>query len=255
MIPFIYYLTEVNVALILCIVAYALFLRNETQFAFNRFFLLGGIGFSLLFPLIPLNSPVIESVVPSMSDILQAHWLPSMSIQERKLAGSSASPGVISISSLLKWTYLLLVMLVSSIFLVRLTLIVRLIIQSKKYPWENCLVAESETDKPTFSFFNFIFIGQAGVLTREEKEKILQHELVHVRKKHSLDILLVNALAILCWFNPIVRLYKNVIIELHEFEADAQTVEPKDVDAYCQLMAKVALQESGFSLANHFIVL
>lgn len=123
---------------------------------------------------------------------------------------------------------------------------------SPKYNWRTCFITESEMEKPTFSFFNFVFIGKANLLTKSEKEEVILHEWVHVRRIHSLDVLLINILGIFRWFNPFVILYKKVLVQLHEFEADAHSVEKQDIDTYCRLLAKVALESAGFTLVNHF---
>jgi TonB family protein len=113
-------------------------------------------------------------------------------------------------------------------------------------------LAKSNETKPTFSFFHYIFIGQANLFNQKEKEEILFHESVHIQNLHSLDILLANMVGIICWFNPVVKIYKKTLVQLHEFEADARSVENKDVDTYCGLLAKAALQSAEFPLANHF---
>ena len=136
--------------------------------------------------------------------------------------------------------------------LLQLNQLLRIIRRSKTYSAGNLRIAESSEDKPTFSFFNFIFIGKAHTLSREEKQQIIQHETVHARQWHSFDILLINGLKILFWFNPFINTYKKIFIQLHEFEADARAVENSDVNKYCSLLARVALESADFKLANHF---
>jgi TonB family protein len=85
-----------------------------------------------------------------------------------------------------------------------------------------------------------------------EKTKILRHELVHAQQWHSFDILMISFVRILFWFNPLLYFYQRRLIQLHEFEADARSVQSDEVDLYCNLLAKAALQANGFTLANHF---
>ena len=59
-------------------------------------------------------------------------------------------------------------------------------------------------------------------------------------------------ISIICWFNPILPIYKKILVQLHEFEADARSVANSDVDQYCGLLAKVALQSVHIPIANHF---
>jgi len=95
-------------------------------------------------------------------------------------------------------------------------------------------------------------IGKPERFSDWEKNKILNHELIHAQRLHSLDLLIINLVQIMFWFNPILLFYKNELIQLHEFEADARSVNNSEEDLYCSLLAKVALQSSGFALANHF---
>jgi TonB family protein len=113
-------------------------------------------------------------------------------------------------------------------------------------------ILEVSDDKPTFSFFNYIIIGQAHLLSEEEKQKIVAHERIHAARYHSMDILFVNMMSILFWFNPIIYLYKKALVQVHEFEADSRAVNNHDVDQYCGLLAKVALHSAEFPIANHF---
>ncbi len=158
----------------------------------------------------------------------------------------------LSIWTVTERVYLIATLFLFVLFFYRIVSIVKLFTNSHTYRWRNYFVSETDEAKPTFSFFQFILIGQANQLDEKEKEEILIHESIHIKKWHSLDVLLVNMVGIVCWFNPIIRIYKKELVQLHEFEADARSVENKDVEMYCGLPAKVALQSADFPLANHF---
>jgi TonB family protein len=113
-------------------------------------------------------------------------------------------------------------------------------------------VVEIPDTDVTFSFFNYIFIGNFKDLSAPEKQRIIEHESTHIRQWHSLDIILISVLKIVFWFNPLVNIYKKIFVQLHEFEADARAVENQDVNNYCSLLARVALGSAGLSIANHF---
>jgi beta-lactamase regulating signal transducer with metallopeptidase domain len=69
-----------------------------------------------------------------------------------------------------------------------------------------------------FSWMNHVVISRADI--DEDGKEILIHELSHVKYRHSWDILLVDLLIIFQWFNPIVWLYKQSLLETHEYMAD-----------------------------------
>jgi TonB family protein len=246
------YLLEVNAGLLLFMFIYWAVLRNETQFWFKRAYLLSALLGSLIFPLFHFNAQISTQVIPSIGKLIPTYWLPEIVINGDGSTTTFKASSSISIWKVTEWIYLSALTFLILLFLYRIISIVKLFANSLTYRWRNYFVSETNEAKPTFSFFHFILIGQANQLDQKEKEDILLHESIHVQKLHSLDILLVNIVGIVCWFNPIIRIYKKTLVQLHEFEADARSVANKDVDTYCVLLAKVALQSADFPLANHF---
>jgi TonB family protein len=117
---------------------------------------------------------------------------------------------------------------------------------------DNCKIVESREAIPSFSFFRCILLGNASQLNPVDKEQIIAHESVHVSHLHSLDLLLIEGLGILFWFNPAIKIYKQLFKSLHEFLADKKIIENHDAHRYVSLLTKVALLSADFPLANHF---
>ncbi|MEO5603004.1 MAG: M56 family metallopeptidase [Cyclobacteriaceae bacterium] len=243
------YIVEANLGLLLFLAFYKLLLHRETNFRLLRILLLIGILASLLFPLIHIQNNQGSSPL-SISQVIPSYWLPEVVI-------GSGTTKEINTATFNFWKYTTLIYytgLISGCLIIvfQLSQLFRIIFRSTTYRLRRLHIAESTENKPTFSFFHFIFIGQADQLSSTEKQQIIQHESVHARQLHSFDILLVNILKIFFWFNPFITTYKKIIIQLHEFEADARAVENSDVNKYCSLLARVALQSADFTLANHF---
>jgi TonB family protein len=245
------YLIEVNTELLLFMVLYWAILKNETQFQFKRLYLLVALLGSILFPLFHFGD-FSTVAIPSIGQVIPEYWLPEIVINGGAKAATKTVNDQLSSWAFAEYVYLLIALFLAIVLLYRIISISYLIIESVTYRWRNYFVTETNEPKPTFSFFNFILIGKANQLSQKEKEEILLHESIHIQRLHSFDILLVNMIGIICWFNPIVRVYKKTLVQLHEFEADARSVENKDVDTYCGLLAKVALQSAEFPIANHF---
>jgi len=244
------YMVEVNLGLLFFYGLYWLVLRNEKQFGFRRVYLVGSLTASLLFPIIQIPSEG-NQLIPSLSNTAAVYWLPELTIYAN--AGEVSSlPSQITIWHWIAYAYLVGLALFFILFLARIISLIALFRSSQKYFWKNYLVAESEKGHGSFSFFHFIFLGKASELTEREKEDVLVHEEAHARQFHSLDIVLSNIVGIVFWFNPVMILYRNSLVQIHEFEADARSVKGRDVNAYCSLLAKVALQSNGYPLANHF---
>jgi TonB family protein len=246
------YIIEANVVLLLFLVVYQVFLSRETNFRFLRFFMLAGIGVALVFPLVRLTPG--DALVPTISDVIPAHWLPEVLITPDGSGGQlqQTTNAAYDAWQIAGWVYgagisICLVWLIFQLVIFALT-----VSRANAYRADGFRIIESGEDKPTFSFFNIIYIGKAEGLTPAEKQQIIVHESVHARQWHSVDILLITILQIIFWFNPFLRNYKKIFIQLHEFEADARAVEHSDVNKYCSLLARVALQSVDFPIASHF---
>lgn len=243
------YLLVCNIGLCFFMIVYWIGLRNENQFAFNRAYLLLAIISSFVFPFFQFSIATPIQVIPQVDEIIPTQWLPGLIISDQ----SSENIGVVSLGiSTFEVIYCAGVLLALILLLYRIFSLFHFFSKQSAYVWRNFKVIESDQPLPTFSFFHYIFIGQAQHYSPQEKEVILQHESTHAQYGHTIDILLVNTAGVVCWFNPVMFLYKKALVQLHEFEADARSVENTDVEQYCSLLAKVALQSAQFPIANHF---
>ena len=100
-----------------------------------------------------------------------------------------------------------------------------------------------------FSFFRSIYMGDQ--ILPKEHGNIIQHEMVHIRQGHSLDLLLFEVLRIVMWFNPLVYVYQSRIAELHEFIADVH-VAKKDKKEHYQILLSQVFQTQHISFVNQF---
>lgn len=247
---FINYLIEANLGLCLFLLLYVVFLKNETDFKMKRVFLLVMVVASVTLPLFHFNTA--NAIVPSLSKIVPATWLPEFVVGA---SGNSTAVSAIlpfDIWFLLQAIYATGVLISLILFLVQLSSLIRILYKANPLKRERFIIIESAAYQFSFSFFQFIFIGQADKLSRKEKEQIIEHERVHAEQKHSFDILLLQVLGIFFWFNPLLKIYRKIFIQLHEFEADARAVENRDLNDYCTLLAKVALLSADIKIANHF---
>ena len=87
----------------------------------------------------------------------------------------------------------------------------------------------------------------------KECRNIIAHELVHVKGKHSLDLLFFELMRIVGWFNPLVYVYQSRTAELHEFIADAQVAKHDKKEQYEFLLSQV-FQTQNISFINQFAV-
>jgi TonB family protein len=243
------YLIESNISLAIFLGIYTLLFRRETDFSVKRLILLGGIFVSVGLPLLHFENAT-TAVFPAIGEVMTTVWLPEIIIGNS--AQTTASSPLPSVFQGLAIIYAVGVLFFLFIFIVQLWKLTQQIRSSRNRIRDRYIIAEVASDTPSYSFFNFICIGNAAELSNSEKNQIIAHECVHVRQLHSFDILLINILKIFFWFNPLIRIYKNILVELHEFEADARSVENHAINDYCNLLAKVALMSADLRLANYF---
>lgn len=242
------YMMEANLALLLFLAFYKLLLARETNFRFQRAFMLGAVVISVLAPFLHLgNSQFVNTVAGHAASV---QLLPSVVVE--RIASESAASEWYDVWNIAGIVYVMVVLFLLVLLVRRMTTLLMRMRFEKHYRHGRYKVIESAENKPAFSFFHFIYIGNAQKLTASEKQKIILHESAHASQLHSFDNLLVQITGIFFWFNPFINSYKKIFVQLHEFEADARTATGDEVNAYCSLLAKVALRSVEFPFANHF---
>ncbi len=190
---------------------YWLFLRNRFFHGFNRFYLLSIPILSFILPALHLSLPSFWNHPSSGSPILllgvgQGSLEEAVTIYARQQNGKGVSLEFIAIYfSLSISVFLFYGLLNRSVFFSNLR---------KEKPFLNLPEATiyfvSEKGTP-FSFFKSIFWGKELELESEAGRQILQHEIYHVKNNHSLDILSLEILYIVYWFNPFLFLIQQGI--------------------------------------------
>ncbi|ODS78701.1 MAG: hypothetical protein ABS46_16670 [Cytophagaceae bacterium SCN 52-12] len=101
----------------------------------------------------------------------------------------------------------------------------------------------------SFSFFNRIFISRPDF--EHHFDTVYNHEKIHVRQKHSFDILLTELCQVFLWFNPVIRLYKHALQEVHEFLADTSAT---NRESYARFLVSYAMSETDkFPMTHPFL--
>jgi TonB family protein len=90
-------------------------------------------------------------------------------------------------------------------------------------------------------------------MQKPEGAAILAHELAHVRRRHSLDVLLIEFVQVFLWFHPLLPLIKRSIRNVHEYQADADVLKQVPVRPYGQiLLYQARCNDPQLLLVNHF---
>jgi len=233
---------------------YELLLKKETFFNINRLYLLVTPIVSLLLPLLKIESLSLLVPAESISALSQV-LLPEVYIVGKPVnIQQLPAVNVVQEQGLqINWW---LVIYVAGVVL-------SLILLLKKYQNLNHLfrfrrvsedkelrIIEVPNSKIACTFYKTVFLGDK--LSEAEKQQILSHELVHVKQKHSLDLVFFEALKIIFWFNPLVYIYQNRIAALHEFIADANVVKTITKCSYYEQLLNTAFNTQNISFINQF---
>jgi biopolymer transport protein ExbD len=103
------------------------------------------------------------------------------------------------------------------------------------------------------SFIKTVFLSKKQFKNGEIAEEVLNHEFTHIRQKHSLDILFVEVLKIVFWFNPMLYLYKKAIALNHEYLADEAVLSSgAPIKNYQHMLLQTIEKSTIYSLASSF---
>ncbi len=236
------YILETTVCWLFFYLLYALWLRKETFFTANRTYLIGTLLLGLLIPAIdfmPTPQPVIIQDVTI--------YLNEITITTEANSKPDATFQISEIPRLIYWTGLAVCLLR---FLLGIGGILRLFIGSEILRKTNYTLVRTVREHAPFSFLNFFFVSKKMNFSEAEWQQVTQHEEAHIRGVHTLDVLLVEALAIVFWFNPLIYLYKHAVRDVHEYLADAAVVKTVPTVHYGRFLVSIALP--GFRMANNF---
>ena len=238
------YLLESSVSIILLYAVYWLFLRRDTFFTVNRFYLAGSIIFSLLFPIFKWN---IDFGGNSSGYVF---LLDTVTITPEKVQATIAPH--LSLIRIITVVYLT----GAALFLIRFALqvyqVLRLVRRYSVTQKHGLRLVFIDRNYQPFSFFRLVFmpesLKEAGALPQ-----IIEHEKVHADQNHSIDLILLEILTIVQWFNPVIWLYRRSLKSIHEYLADEGViVKGFDKLNYQELLLGQTLGIQVNDLTNNF---
>lgn len=213
------FLFRISVSIALFYMLYLLFLRKSTHFLANRIFLISGLIVAVLISLFPIHY-ISESTIPQQIFPIAI---------DNEILTPETNLIDINTSTLFTWDNFVRVFYIIGILFV----LVRLF---RQFIQINRLVKDSYSERNgfyhihrnskyhlPFSFFNHIFI-HPEIFKQEEIDDIITHELVHIRERHWIDLLIIELLTVILWFNPFIWLYERAIKQNHEYLADQEVI-------------------------------
>ena len=193
------YILKANLFLLIIYLFYFLLFRKETFHKANRYLLIIGAAISLILPIFGSKIAERKNIVPT--ELQNSASMLYFQTEELIVKPSANSYSILEILHDVYWIGLFVSLVVLSLKV------------AKTMKWHS---KNKKTNRTAFSFFGKIFIDQA----LSHKNIIEKHEKVHTQQYHFLDLVFLEILQILFWFNPIIYFYKKSLTIIHEFLAD-----------------------------------
>ena len=244
-----YYLLQVVLCSGILYGYYLLALRNKVFHHWNRYYLLATVGLSLLLPWIriPVQQEPEAPVTPAvrMLDVVATGDVYIEELGRSETLQFSAGQWALL-------AYIIVGLVVLGAFLKALLHIRRLWLRHDHVEVEGCRFVVTRERGTPFSFLRSIFWHADISLSSEAGQRILKHELVHVREKHTHDKLFLGAVLVPFWCNPFFWLIRREMAMIHEFIADRRSVDGPDGAAFAAMLLEAAYPGRSHLLANAF---
>ena len=232
---------------------YHFFLRKVTFFQVNRAYLLLTPLAALLIPLLHINiqRPDINNLA---MDVIVYPTVTNYRIFKKMIANQfidgTAPTLTFTIGDFFIFIYFIGVLFMLVKLIIGLSRLLMIIYNSRQQKLKGCTVINASGKVPASSFFSYIFWG--GDKITPDELLVIEHELVHVRQRHSIDVLMMEFWVILKWFNPLIYLYRSSLRAIHEYIADQYVIQhAAPAEQYAKVLANRNDKNSKNFLLNY----
>lgn len=241
------YILKSSLALMVLFAFYRYFLENEKMHHFNRAYLLSAIVLSLVVPLLPTGMVLFEQ-----GEAQTAAVVLNGAIEISEGGVTSAEQSMYSPWMLGGAIYTLIFVLFGIKFGRNLFLLFSQVRGNRTMKYNGARLVLLDHAESPYTFMNYIFLSRDDYERKAMDERLLDHELTHVQQRHSWDILFMEVVILIFWFNPILRWYKTAIQLNHEFLADDSVIEKhKTIKSYQYLLLDTIQHKNKIYLASN----
>lgn len=248
------YLLKSGLLLTLLFVLYKLLLEREKMHRFNRFFLLFSLLFGLTVPLISINLNYDISALGIGGNIngsIESFSKPSDSLASVEVMNTDLKED--SFSLFIWSTYFIMMIALGLRMLKNLYAISTSVKNSILLNLGAGRLVLMKEDVIPHTFFNSIFVNEEKYKNGLIAKEVITHEMAHVSGRHSFDVLFVELLKVIFWFNPVFFFYKKAIQLNHEFIADEViTRDEQTIPFYQSLLLDHTRQFQAIPLTSNF---
>ncbi len=275
------YIIKSSLSLLLLFGLYWFMLRKAKLFVFNRFFLIFSIIFSLTIPFIVIpvnmqNDQLGNNITTILNNNFPAFYhyqnaVPNNSNQPyteiaAPITASTTTPTTtsnpistkrltpeINFFKILSILYILVVILLLIRFVKNIFFILRKLLLSEKVVYSGYRIALLDHQINPYCFFNTIFVYKHDYLNNKLAKELLAHEFEHIKQSHSIDIIFVELVQIIYWFNPILVFYDRAVRVNHEYLADNGVIKASfDIKRYAENLINFISSNRNIPLTSGF---
>jgi TonB family protein len=243
--PLFIYLVKAVLCLAALYIVYQLFLCRDTMYERNRLFILFSLLLSLFLPLISIETrePMnMQFFSKNLTDVYITGNINSSAVTGEQYF--KADLGKIAL-----YVYITGILILGLKFLSETFILLILIIKNKKTASNVIRLRNSRIS--AFSAFGHIFIHSD--LDPEEAEEIVRHEQRHLDRHHFVDIILIELIKVVHWFNPFIYLFDRSLRAVHEYQADMECISSGiNVHGYQGLLLNQVFSTKIFNTVNSF---
>jgi len=156
--------------------------------------------------------------------------------------------------SVLKWIYLSGIAISLLLFLAELIRILILGLTAEKDSTLGRNTFRHRQVKSPFSFGKWIFVPKKEDYPGSLWPIISRHELAHIERHHSVDLIVSRLVQSVIWYNPIIYLFQKELRSIHEAEADEQVLQFFDFKTYANTLVQVSLAAQQIPLTHSFAI-
>ncbi len=251
---------RVSIVIALLYIAYWMLFKNNTHFQLRRIILISSLALAVLIPFIEIEVPLpwsnpVEQRLELMTNA------PESTINPTVAPNSSYEINPIEVVSDFSWTQLLLNIYFTGLAVSLALFFFELFKLAHWYYFgarrtdiqDNVITHQSI--KYPFSFWKWIFIPQGTDYDKDIWEIIEKHESAHLNQYHTFDMVMINLLQCLIWYNPIIYLFQKDLKDNHEALADQSVLVSTDFKIYAQALVKVSINSNALNLGHSFALI
>ena len=221
-------------------ICYKLFLQRETFFNANRWFLLAGLIIASILPLVVIPIYVEYSAIAIPNNLLIDNQI------------DQTENYTITLFQITTWIYTIGFIFFLGKLVIEFTSLFTLIKNNNYRKKDGFTFIETDNNVPPFSFFNWIVYNPEQFYD-QELIHIINHEKVHSRQYHSIDVILSQISCVVFWFNPFCWLYKKELQQNLEFIADYKAQDISNCEkSYQRLLLKTSIPNHQLMITNNF---